>query len=256
MVFGSAITNMKTAGQIAPDYLPLIFNPLLITIIFIEYHPVLCVEKGDIITLAVGLVIVLVIAVLANPQYLSTIKGIGEKPTPVPTPTPLPVPIVTYQTPTIVKPTPIPVVTNAPLYRITFTDNPFRYPVFKLPENMEKFGGSDIVSSKQEWVPFAFVDGKQGGLTKNFSVPYPLWLINTTVTANTNPQYGRFQMVLCYTSNGIVIEGDEIFNHGTSYRVVQVSDTDMYMIISTAYIDGYHISLEAPRDYYDMYRPK
>ena len=247
---------MKTAGQIAPDYLPLIFNPLLITIIFIEYHPVLCVEKGDIITLAVGLVIVLVIAVLANPQYLSTIKGIGEKPTPVPTPTPLPVPIVTYQTPTIVKPTPIPVVTNAPLYRITFTDNPFRYPVFKLPENMEKFGGSDIVSSKQEWVPFAFVDGKQGGLTKNFSVPYPLWLINTTVTANTNPQYGRFQMVLCYTSNGIVIEGDEIFNHGTSYRVVQVSNTDMYMIISTAYIDGYHISLEAPRDYYDMYRPK
>ena len=97
-------------------------------------------EKGDILTLAVGLIIVLVIAVLANPQYLSTIKSIGEKPTPVPTPTPLPLPIVTYQTPTptptIVKPTPIPVVTNAPLYRITFTDNPFRYPVFKLPENM------------------------------------------------------------------------------------------------------------------------
>ena len=234
------------------------FNQVNIATIFIEHHPVLCVEKGDILTLAVGLIIVLVIAVLANPQYLSTIKSIGEKPTPVPTPTPLPLPIVTYQTPTptTVKPTPIPVVTNAPLYRITFTDNPFRYPVFKLPENMEKYGGSDIVSYKQEWVPFAFVDGKQGGLTKNFSVPYPLWVINTTVTANTNPQYGRFRMALCYTSNGIIIEGEEIFNQGTSYRVVQVSNTDMYMIISTAYIDGYHISLEAPRDYYDMYRPK
>lgn len=121
---------------------------------------------------------------------------------------------------------------------------------------MDRYGGSDIVSREQEMVPFAFVDGKQGGLTQNFSVPYPVWVINTTVTANTTPQYGRFQMALCYTSNGIIIEGEEIFNRGTSYRVVQVSNTDMYMIISTAYIDGFYISLEAPREYYDMYRPK
>jgi hypothetical protein len=63
-------------------------------------------------------------------------------------------------------------------------------------------------------------------------------------------------MALCYKANGIIIEGEEIFNEGTSYRLVQVSNTDMYMIISTAYLDGYYISLEAPRDYYDMYRPK
>ncbi|MDO8871165.1 MAG: hypothetical protein Q7V05_00330 [Methanoregula sp.] len=215
-------------------------------------------EKGDILTLAVGLVIVLVIAVLANPQYLSTIRGTGEKLTPVPTPTPLPVPTVVYQTPTptYVKPTPIPVIADAPPYRITYTDKPFLYPVFKLPENMRIYGASDIVSRKQEMVPFAFVDGKQGGLTQNFSVPYPLWVINTTVTANINPQYGRFQMALCYTENGIIIEGEEILNRGNSYRVVQVSNMDMYMIISTAYIDSYHISLEAPREYYDMYRPK
>jgi hypothetical protein len=217
------------------------------------------VEKGDIITLAIGLVIVLVIAVLANPQYLSTIKGAVEKPTPVPTPIPPPVQTVVPkpQTPTpTIKPTPIPVVTDAPSYQITFTNNPFKYPVFKLPENMEKYGATDIVPREQEWVPFAFIDGKQGGLTQNFSVPYPLWLINTTVTAKTNPQYGRFRMALCYTKNGIIIEGEEVLNQGTSYRLVQVSNTDMYMIISTAYIDGYHISLEAPRDYYDMYRPK
>ena len=226
--------------------------------IFIEHHPVLCVEKGDIITLAVGLVIVLVIAVLANPQYLSTIKSIGQKPTPVPTPIPLPVPTVVYQKPTTtyVVPTPIPVVTDAPPDRIIYTDKPFKYPVFKLPENMQDFGGSDIVSHKQEWVPFAFVEGKQGGLTQNFSVPYPLWVINTTVIAKTNPQYGRFQMALCYKANGAIIEGEEILNEGTSYRVVQVSNTDMYMIISTASIDSYYISFEAPRDYYDMYRPK
>lgn len=215
-------------------------------------------EKGDIITLAVGLVIVLVIAVLANPQYLSTIRSIGQQPTPVPTTAPLPVPTVVYLTPTTtyVEPTPIPVVPDTPPYRITYTNNPFQYPVFKIPENMQRFGASDIISHEQEWVPFAFVEGKQGGLTQNFSVPYPLWAINTTIISKTNPQYGRFQMALCYKANGIIIEGEEIFNEGTSYRLVQVSNTDMYMIISTAYLDGYYISLEAPRDYYDMYRPK
>ncbi len=216
-------------------------------------------EKGDIITLVVGIIIVMVIAVIANPQYLTMIKGVGEKTTPTPTPTPIPIQTVIYQTqaiPTYVKPTPIPVITDAPLYQITYTDKPFLYPVFLLPENMETYGGPDIVSRKQEMVPFAFVDGKQGGLTNKFSVPYPIWVINTTVIANKTPAYGKFRMALCNAADGSIIEGEEILNRGTSYRVVQVSNTDMYMIISTAYIDSYHISLEAPRDYYDMYRPR
>lgn len=230
------------------------FNPAKIAIIFIEYRPVLCVQKGDILTLAVGLIIVIVIAVIANPQYLAAIKSVGVKPTPTPTP----VPTIIYQTqviPTYIKPTPVPVVTDAPLYRITYTDKPFLYPVFKLPENMETYGGSDLVSRRQEMVPFAFVDETRGGLTQKFSVPYPIWVINTTVIANKTPQYGRFRMALCNAADGSIIEGDEILNRGTSSRVVQVSNTDMYMIISTAYIDSYHISLEAPRDYYNMYRP-
>lgn len=230
------------------------FNPAKIAIIFIEYRPVLCVQKGDILTLAVGLIIVIVIAVIANPQYLVAIKSVGVKPTPTPTP----VPTIIYQTqviPTYIKPTPVPVVTDAPLYRITYTDKPFLYPVFKLPENMETYGGSDLVSRRQEMVPFAFVDETRGGLTQKFSVPYPIWVINTTVIANKTPQYGRFRMALCNAADGSIIEGDEILNRGTSSRVVQVSNTDMYMIISTAYIDSYHISLEAPRDYYNMYRP-
>jgi hypothetical protein len=69
-------------------------------------------------------------------------------------------------------------------------------------------------------------------------------------------QYGKFRMALCYAKDGTIIEGEEIINRGNSYRVVQTSNTDMYMIISTAYIDSYHISLEAPRNYYDIYRPK
>jgi len=215
------------------------------------------VEKGDILTLAGGLLIVLVIAVVANPQYLASIKSAGDKTTP--SPTLIPIPTVTYQTtvsPTHLQLTPTPIPADAPPYQIFYSDKPFLYPVFKLPENMETFGGSDIISRSQEMVPFAFVDEKRGGLTQTFSVPYPVWILNTTVIANTTPQYGRFRMALCYAANGTLIEGEEILNRGTSYRLIQTSNTDLYMIISTAYIDRYYISLEAPRRYYDIYRPR
>ena len=117
-------------------------------------------EKGDILTLVGGLLIVLVIAVVANPQYLASIKGVGVKATPIPlqprfrfqrsfTRPRLPQSISNRH------PTPIPA--DAPPYQIFYTDKPFTYPVFKLPENMETYGASDIVSRNQEMVPFAFV---------------------------------------------------------------------------------------------------
>lgn len=212
-------------------------------------------EKGDILTLAAGLIIVLVVAVIANPQNLAFITGAGQQ-----TP-PAVIPVTTVPGPTMVtsvsvKPIPPLVLPDAPPYRIYYTDKPFEYPAFKLPENMETYGASDIVSRSQERVPFAFVEGNRGGLTQVFSVPYPVWIINTTVIANRTPQYGKFQMVLCYADNGAIIEGEEILNRGSSYRIVQTSNTKVYMIISTAYIDSYYISLEAPREYYDKYRPR
>ncbi len=215
-------------------------------------------EKGDILTFAVGFLIVLVIALLANPQNLAAIKGIGEKPTPVPTPLPVatPFPVVQIPVQTFAKPTPAPVVTDAVPYQIVYSDKPFTYPVFKLPDNMETYGASDIIARNQEMVPFAFVQGTRGELTQKFSVPYPVWIINNTVTANLTPQYGRFRMALCDAQDGSILEGEEILNRSSSYRLVQVSNTEMYMIIGTAYIDGYYISLETPRNYYDLYRPK
>ncbi len=212
-------------------------------------------EKGDILTLVAGLIIVLAVAVIANPQNLAFITGAGQ------TTPPATIPVTTISNPTMapsisVIPTPTPVPPDAPPYRIYYTDKPFQYPVFKLPDNMETFGASDIVSRSQERVPFAFVEGNRGGLTQEFSVPYPVWIINTTVIANRTPQYGKFQMALCYAENGAIIEGEEILNRGSSYRIVQTSNTEMYMIVSTAYIDSYYISLEAPREYYDKYRPR
>jgi hypothetical protein len=84
-------------------------------------------------------------------------------------------------------------------------------------------------------------------------VPYPVWVINTTVISNINPQYGSFRMVLCFAKNGTIIEGQEILNRGSAYHTVQVANEPVYMIISTAYIDSYRINLETPRTYYDQY---
>ena len=236
-----------------------LFYPRIITF-FILSRKILGVEKGDILTLVGGLVLVVILAVIINPHYLS-----GNSSVPA-----TPVPAVTPLVPPTVKPTLIPVETVTPTrvqspptirpddppYRIYYTSKPFTYPRFKLPDNMETFGASDIPLRNEELVPFAYVEDTRGGLTQNFSVPYPLWIINTTVIANLTPQYGNFRMALCYANTGSIIDGEEILNRGTSYRIVQTSNENIYMIITTAYIDRYHISLETPRSYYTSYRPK
>ena len=213
-------------------------------------------EKGDILTVAAGIAIVIVIAILANPPSISGIAPPVPVATPVPTPALTPLPVITIITPTLRVVTPAPVPTDAPQYRIFYSNNPLSYPRFKVPENMETFGASDILWRNQDMVPFAFVEDKRGGLTQKFSIPYPLWVLNTTVTANITPQYGNFRMVLCYASDGKVIEGMEILNRGTAHRVIQTSNTELYMIITTAYIDRYRITFETPRNYYDAYRPR
>jgi hypothetical protein len=217
------------------------------------------VESGDILTLVGGLVLVVIIAVIINPHYISGVSAVPVTPVPAVTPfaqlppTPTHIPFETAL-PSL-KPTPPPARADDPPYRIFYSNKPFTYPRFKLPENMETFGASDIPLRNEELVPFAFVEDTKGGITQTFSVPYPVWIINTTVTANRTPQYGNFRMALCYASNGSIIEGDEILNRGSSYRIIETSNTDLYFIITTAYIDRYHIALETPRSYYTSYRP-
>jgi len=214
------------------------------------------VETGDLLTLVGGVIIVLVIAMVANPHYLA---GLATSPvTPAPTtagvssPEPVTTPVIPV-TPLMTE-TPVPAPTIAPPYRIFYSSDPFSYPKFKIPDNMETFGAGDLPLQGKEMVPFAYISEARGGLTQKFRVPYPVWELNTTVTANRTPQYGNFRMALCYADNGTVIDGEEILNRGSTIRVVETSGTDMYMIITTAYIDSFRIVLETPRDYYDAYR--
>ncbi len=209
------------------------------------------VDSGDTITLIAGIIIVLFVALMANPGYLDTLK-----------------PPFQTSVPTVVEPqSPAPVAATYPvlglnpaelheqLFRIVYTDKPYTYPVYRIPEHMETFGASEVLPRTQELVPFAFIENTRGGLTEIFSVPYPVWVINSTVVARTHPQYGIFHMVLCYADSGSIIDGEEILNQGTSYRVVQTSGTPVYMIISAENIDSFYIRLETPENYYDAYHP-
>ncbi|HEX3001409.1 MAG TPA: hypothetical protein VHN82_03415 [Methanoregula sp.] len=221
-------------------------------------------EKGDLITLIGGVILVFAIALVLNPHYLSGFPLMGGKQpvTPVTTTvstvrdtpglTLTPVPPLTAA----VTRTPTAEPTIAPPYRLFYNSSPFSYPRFKMPDNVDLFGAGDIPFRGREMVTFAFINESRGGLTQRFNVPYPVWTLNATVTAERTPQYGNFRMVLCYANNGTVIDGMEILNRGSMIRVIQTSGVDVYMIITTAYIDSDQIDLETPKDYYLQYRDR
>jgi hypothetical protein len=224
---------------------------------FIGSLPVLLVETGDVITLAAGMAIVILVAVLANPQSLSGLQSLPlispqATPSPAPltsSPTLIPVQIVTTSAPKVTTPTPQP--TIAPPYRIFYTDKPLAYPVFTFPSNMVSFGTSDVYLQNEEIVTFAYINDTRGGLTQKFSIPYPLWIMNATVTAEQNPVSADFRMVLCYANNGTIISGMEIQGQGSEIRVVETTNVNLYMIISTSDIDKYRIELMTPKRYYN-----
>jgi hypothetical protein len=215
------------------------------------------VDTGDVLTLIAGIAIVIFVAFMANPEYLSELQNSSEmllkpaetvvkttNPFTFPSEYPEQVPVVT---PGMPKP-------DLPPYRIFYTDKPFSYPVYKLPENMVTTGASEAPRQTQEWVPFAVIENTRGGLTQVFSVPYPIWVINTTVVAENQPQYANFRMALSYADTGGIITGEEIVKPGTSYRIVRTANTSMYMIIGVKNIDSYRIRLETPREYYNALR--
>lgn len=213
-------------------------------------------EKGDIITLTAGLICVLVVALLMKPGAFFPAPSQAQVPvvTPVYT-SPVLTPVMTTPGSASGQSAGRIVVTPAdPAYRIFYSSTPFAHPVVRLPENLHTFGSSDIPWRDQDLIPFAFMEESRGGITQNFSVPYDVWMLNITVTSERQPQYARFRMVLCDSNTGGFLEGAEILNRGTMYKIVQVSNTNMYMIIGSENVDQFRITLETPRKYYEKYR--
>jgi hypothetical protein len=226
--------------------------------ILIRYHPLLFVETGDILSVAGGLFIVLVIALVANPQYLGGLHVSLPGNTPAPTQIPLPptslpfLPPTTTATPTPAE-TPTSALTPVPPSRIYYTDKPFTYPVVRLPDRLEMFGESDVRRSGQDIVTFAYMEESRGGLSRVFSIPYPVWTMDIKVIDNTTPNIASFRMALCYASNGTIIDGVELMHPGTAYKKIQTSKTPLYLIISTANIEAYRIDLQTSREYFEQY---
>jgi hypothetical protein len=217
------------------------------------------VELRDILTVVLGLVIVIVIALATNPHYLNgsppgqpvvtaPVTGVPSPVQAITSPAKTPVP-----TPSAAQTSPLPA--PAPPYRIFYTDKPFTYPNVKLPERMDTIGESDIPRPGEDVVTFAYIEDTRGGLSTVFSIPYPVWEMNITVNASRTPQLGNFRMALCYARNGTVIDGTEVLNQGNAYKKIQTSNTDLYLIVSTANIDRYRIDFQTSRFYYDHYRP-
>jgi len=225
--------------------------------VFIRKHARISVDKGDLYTLIGGFVIILVIAVIANPGALSKVPSLPFSSSPTVQATVVPTSQVTVMMTPV--PTQIPKVNLTPRlpdkpYRIYYTSNPFTYPVVRLPEYMSSFGASDIPLREEISIPFAYIEESRGGLTQSFSVPYEVWVLNISVTSEQYPQYAMFRMVLC-DAKGNVLDGAEIQYPGTLYRVVRAPGTGMYMIISTDSIDSFRISLETPLRFYEKVSP-
>ena len=215
-------------------------------------------ESGDVLTLIAGIAIVIFLAIITNPQYLSELQTSSEtllKPAETIGQTTLPVTILPDYPEQVPVITPVQPKPDVLPYRIFYTDKPFTYPVYRLPENLVTSGASETPRQSQELVPFAIIENTRGGLTQVFSVPYPIWVINTTVVAENQPQYADFRMALCYADTGGIIAGEEIVKPGTSYRIIRTANASMYMIISVENIDSYHMSLETPGVYYNAYHP-
>lgn len=213
------------------------------------------VERGDIITIAAGIVIVVVIAVMVKASGIfPPVNHDTGAVTPFPT-NPEPsaitkVPAMEVSDVTGTLPTPSPAIPEPVPYRIFYSSKPLDYPVFRLPEHMETFGASEIPWKDPDTVTFAYLEESRGGLTQEFSVPYGLWGMNISADAWTKPQYARFDMVLCYAKDGAVIDGMEILGPGSAFRSVQVSGTGVYIIVHTQNVDKYRITFITPRTYY------
>ncbi|MFZ0006477.1 MAG: hypothetical protein WCC86_00915 [Methanoregula sp.] len=199
-------------------------------------------DKGDIYTLIGGFVVILVVAVIANHGLISPSSPTTNVPTVSVTQVPVPSSVV--QTPTVPPTLQLPVP-----YQIILTTNPFSYPVIHLPDHMETYGVSNTPRGNVN-IPFAYVEDSRGGLTTIFKVPYAVWALNISVTANTHPQYATFDMVLCDAKTGSIITGSEILNGGTMYKIVRTSGS-VYMIIGVNYVDDYRITLETPISYFE-----
>jgi hypothetical protein len=190
------------------------------------------VERADFVSIAAGVIIVIIIAAILNPPSFT--PEIQPVPTPVPTASPA--------TLALPEPTAVP----GPV-RIAYETDYKNFPTIHLPGNLSTFGASDLPWTGQESRVIAYVEGSTGGITRTFSSPSSVWRINCTTHATLRPQYARFRMALVDAHTGKIVQGAELMYPGNIFKTVERQNREFYMIIGCDNIDQFIVTLEVPQ---------
>jgi hypothetical protein len=202
-------------------------------------------ERGDIAAVIIGLFLVILLTVLLSPSVQPSRQASGAVPTtPGPTTPATPLPEATKGPPPEL-PTPSPVITR----RITYTDDYALLPVRFLPNDMSMYGSSDIEWQYNSSTVFAYVEENHGGITETFTVPYPVFRVNSTLSATRSPEKARFRMILVDELSGQILTCAEIHFPGTVTKTVSARGRPLYMVIEAEKVERFMITLEAPSVY-------
>ncbi|MGC9434732.1 MAG: hypothetical protein ACP5C4_01395 [Methanomicrobiales archaeon] len=185
-------------------------------------------DRGDLLSLVVGLGIVLILAV-AYPALTAPESGDPE-----PTEVPPGVPVT-------------PPVTTAPatgVFRIDYVDDFFSYPCYRLPDNLSTYGGSESPAWKGGTRTIARLDEERGGVSEIFIVHCPVWRLNCTVTAEIEPGKAQFRMMLVDARTGAIMDAGELLGAGHLYKNIQVQGAETYLVVGTRNVDRFSIAVE------------
>ncbi len=195
-------------------------------------------DKGDILSIFAALVIVSAIALIFRPPIAEAGPEASEPLAPVDIPT---LAVTTPPTPTS------PALPD--LTRISYTTGARDYPIWYLPDNLTRYGGSDPPWEETTVVPFAYIEEARGGITTAFHVPYAAWRLNCSVSATVRPEAARFRMALVELKSATIVEGAELRYPGSIVKTVERGGKDFYLIVGVDAIDSYRITLETLPEY-------
>ncbi|MDD3111258.1 MAG: hypothetical protein PHU26_03075 [Methanofollis liminatans] len=200
-------------------------------------------NSGDILSFAAAIGIVLIMVCIVHPPWAApgAAPAAGEA-------------VLTPMTtlPVTAPATPAPIKTFVPV-RIEYAHQPvIKYQTYIIPDNLTTFGMSDPPWRGTNISSFAYLEGSYGGVTDPFSVSYPVWRLNCTVSKGEQPENARFKMMLIEKETGIIIDGAELKGPGKVIKNQEISGKEFYLVIQSSYA-AFRVDLETREEYLDSY---
>jgi hypothetical protein len=194
--------------------------------------------SGDLLSVAAGVGIVIILAFVAHPGWLSFPAAPVEN---IPVTTPVP---------TLAVPeTPAP--SSFQVQKLSYVKNPaLQYQIHIIPEDsMGHFGASDPPWRESNISTFAYLEESRGGATGTFTVPYPLWRVNCTVEKGSRPESAGISVLLVDAQDNTIIDGAEVIGPGTVIKNIEVSGKPFYLVVKTKSSQPFRIALETKTRY-------